>query len=144
VDLPDNAGWMVLRSSGRWRAFGWKGKLSEGIPLGWLRGDMLVRAAAICAGRLDHDERGSVSDPTGVPAQPEPPSVDEARARNELVLVADADEINRNVVRSQLARIGYTCEIAKDGTEALAMWKTGRYGMVLSDYLMPGLDGFEL
>jgi PAS domain S-box-containing protein len=144
VDLPATAGWLVLRCSGRWRAFGWQGRLREGMPLGWLRGDVLVKAAAICAGRMELDERGSVTDPTGVPVQPEPPSIEEARARNELVLVADDDEINRNVIRRQLARIGFNCEIAKDGTEAFSMWKTGRYAMVLSDYLMPGLDGFEL
>jgi PAS domain S-box-containing protein len=144
VELPADKGWVVLRCTGRWRAVGWHGRLREGMQLGWLRGDALVKAVAICAGRMDHDERGSISDPTGVPVQPEPPSIEQARARNELVLVADDDEINRNVIRRQLARIGFTCEIAKDGAEALAMWKAGKYAMVLSDYLMPGLDGFEL
>jgi CheY-like chemotaxis protein/HPt (histidine-containing phosphotransfer) domain-containing protein len=134
----------VLRCTGRWRALGWNGRLRDGMQLGWLRGDALIKAVAICAGRMDHDESGSISDPTGVPAQPEPPSVDVARARNELVLVADDDEINRNVIRRQLARLGFNCEVAKDGAEALTMWKSGRYAMVLSDYLMPGLDGFEL
>jgi CheY-like chemotaxis protein/HPt (histidine-containing phosphotransfer) domain-containing protein len=144
VDLPKDAGWLVLKRTRRWSASSWHGPLRDGMQLGWLRGDAVIRAVAICAGRLEHDESMAFVDPTGVPAQPDPPSVEEAKARNELILVADDDEINRKVIRRQLARIGFTCEVAKDGNEAFSMWQAGNYAMVLSDYLMPGLDGFEL
>jgi len=40
--------------------------------------------------------------------------------------------------------LGYACEVAVDGLEALSMWRTGRYALLLTDCHMPHMDGFEL
>ena len=44
----------------------------------------------------------------------------------------------------QLRLLGYACEVAEDGVQALAMWRTGRYALLLTDCHMPNMDGFEL
>lgn len=60
------------------------------------------------------------------------------------VLVAEDDPTNQDVIRRQLARLGYECDIASDGNEALKMWRECAYDLVLTDLHMPGMDGYEL
>ncbi len=71
-------------------------------------------------------------------------SVDEAEAAGELVLVAEDNVTNQDVVRRQLALLGYAVEIANDGVEALEMMARRKYGILLSDCHMPNLDGYDL
>ena len=73
-----------------------------------------------------------------------PPSADEAAAQGRLVLVAEDNAINQKVIRRQLALLGLASEVADDGLQALARWRSGRYAMLLTDLHMPGLDGYEL
>ena len=73
-----------------------------------------------------------------------PPSVDDARARGELVLVAEDDAINQKVILRQLELLGYLAEVAMNGVEALRMWRTGRYALLLTDLHMPEMDGYTL
>ena len=100
----------------------------------------LWRAIAIAAGRL-----GVVPDPAaeGDPGW-EPPSLDEARREGGLVLVAEDNATNQQVVRRLLRRLGFAHEMARDGAEALEMYRRGGYAMVLTDCHMPRLDGFAL
>ena len=72
------------------------------------------------------------------------PTVDEARAAGELILVAEDNLTNQDVIRRQLNVLGYACEVADDGMIALQMIKDGRYGMLLTDCHMPNMDGYEL
>jgi len=72
------------------------------------------------------------------------PSVEAAERDRTLVLVADDHPINRQVLQRQLERIGYASEVAEDGREALGLWRTGRFALLLSDCHMPELDGYEL
>ncbi len=72
------------------------------------------------------------------------PTIDEAVERGQLILVAEDNAINQRVMRLHLDRLGYAAELAEDGQEALTMWRSGRYGLVLTDCHMPNLDGFEL
>jgi len=44
----------------------------------------------------------------------------------------------------QVNVLGYANESAEDGLEALRMWKSGRYGLVITDCNMPRMDGYEL
>jgi CheY-like chemotaxis protein len=44
----------------------------------------------------------------------------------------------------QLRLLGLAADTAEDGSEALAAWAPGRYGAVLADLHMPGMDGYEL
>lgn len=73
-----------------------------------------------------------------------PPPVDQARAENALVLVAEDNETNQAVIRQMLGRMGFACEIAENGKVALEMLDTPGYGLLLTDFNMPVMDGFEL
>jgi PAS domain S-box-containing protein len=72
------------------------------------------------------------------------PSVEQALAIGQLVLLAEDNETNRDVMTAQLRLLGYASEVAVDGVQALAMWRTGRYALLLTDCHMPHMDGFEL
>ena len=72
------------------------------------------------------------------------PEVDDARAAGELILVAEDNLTNQDVIRRQLNVLGYACEIADDGMIALDMLKNCSYGMLLTDCHMPNMDGYEL
>jgi PAS domain S-box-containing protein len=61
-----------------------------------------------------------------------------------LILLAEDNETNRDVMRQQLGLLGYAVDEAHDGQIALAMWRTGRYALLLTDCEMPRMDGFEL
>ena len=60
------------------------------------------------------------------------------------MLLVDDNETNRDVMSEQLRLLGYACELAEDGVQALAMWRSGRYALLLTDCHMPHMDGFEL
>ena len=62
----------------------------------------------------------------------------------EIVLVAEDNEINQQVVSRQLKLLGFRCEIANHGGEALALWRTGRFAILLTDLRMPEMDGYAL
>ena len=71
-------------------------------------------------------------------------SVEEALARGQLILLAEDNETNREVLMEQLRLLGYAAEAAEDGAVALQKWRTGRYALLLTDCHMPNMDGFEL
>jgi PAS domain S-box-containing protein len=64
------------------------------------------------------------------------------RADTRPVLVVDDNEFNRSVLVKQVAALGYTADQAGDGEEALRMWRSHGYALVLADCQMPGMDGF--
>ena len=57
------------------------------------------------------------------------------------VLVADDDPASRQVVRLQIARLGYLVDDVTGGTEAVAAAATGHYQLILMDCQMPDMDG---
>ena len=61
-----------------------------------------------------------------------------------VVLLAEDHPINRKVLTLQLNLAGIQVDCAEDGTTALEMFRAGRYGLVLTDLHMPGLDGRQL
>ncbi|WP_430397814.1 PAS domain S-box protein [Ferrovibrio sp.] len=73
-----------------------------------------------------------------------PPTVAEARRNNALVLVAEDNKTNQHVIRRVLGRLGIAMEMADDGEQALAMYQSGQYALLLTDYHMPRMDGFAL
>ena len=74
------------------------------------------------------------------------PSIEQAVQTQRLILLAEDNETNRDVMQEQLHLLGYVCEVAEDGAIALRMWQSnpGRYALLLSDCHMPNLDGFGL
>lgn len=71
-----------------------------------------------------------------------------AMAGSPLVLLAEDNEINQKVIGHQLALLGLSVEVASDGLDALARWRTGRaqqrHALLLTDLHMPGIDGYTL
>jgi len=65
---------------------------------------------------------------------------------NETILLAEDDDILRILARNMLVRFGYTVLEASNGAEAceLARKRTGRIDLLLTDVVMPGMNGREL
>ncbi|HEV2775082.1 MAG TPA: ATP-binding protein [Solirubrobacteraceae bacterium] len=72
------------------------------------------------------------------------PSPEEAERERSLLLLAEDHPVNRTVLVNQLNAAGFAVEIAEDGQEAIELFASGRYALVLSDLNMPRMDGFEL
>ena len=109
-----------------------------------LYGDLIL-AIARASGRAHAVNTGIATERS--PRQPPTaPSVEDAARLNQLILLAEDNETNRNVIQQQLRLLGYACEVAQDGAIALQMWQANpaRYALLLSDCHMPHLDGFGL
>ena len=76
-----------------------------------------------------------------LPSELAPRPVLPARRR---VVLADDDPVQRKLVAYRLKKAGYEVIATADGNEALARIREQRPDIVLSDVLMPGLDGFGL
>jgi CheY-like chemotaxis protein len=59
------------------------------------------------------------------------------------VLVVDDNATNRMVAQTLVEMFGCTCECVEDGAAAVAAANSGRFGLVLMDIKMPGMDGVE-
>ena len=94
----------------------------------------------------DPAERDAPSATSRLEAEPgpRPGSGKLASQHSELVLVAEDNEINQKVVSRQLALLGFRCEMARHGGEALALWRSGRFAILLTDLQMPEMDGYAL
>lgn len=67
----------------------------------------------------------------------------EPEQKHGLILVVDDQVTNRDVLQRQLTYLGYQCEMATQGQEALQMWQTGEFDLILTDCHMPVMDGYE-
>jgi DNA-binding response OmpR family regulator len=63
---------------------------------------------------------------------------------NERVLVADDDTNITDVCRRYLEREGYLVTIAKDGLEALELWRSQTPSLIVLDLMMPHKNGWEV
>lgn len=61
-----------------------------------------------------------------------------------VILIVDDDELVRMTISVLVGALGYHCLVAGDGIEALAVLKSTPVDLVLSDIVMPGMDGLEL
>ena len=60
------------------------------------------------------------------------------------VLIVDDEKENLYLLERMLEKIGYEVEIAEDGKQALEKLYSDNFQMVISDILMPVMDGFQL
>ena len=67
-----------------------------------------------------------------------------ARAEGRVILIAEDNLINQQVLRQQLAILGFDCDVAGNGNAALQALRERSYLLLLCDCHMPGIDGFEL
>jgi PAS domain S-box-containing protein len=93
---------------------------------------------------------GAAATDAGPSALAVPSSAPDARpaegsdVATKLVLVAEDNEINQQVITQQLKHLGFAGEVAVNGRVALALWRTGRFAILLTDLQMPEMDGYEL
>ena len=59
------------------------------------------------------------------------------------ILIADDNELNRNLALRMLERLGYRAQVAVNGREILEAINRERYDIVLTDVQMPEMDGLE-
>jgi len=72
------------------------------------------------------------------------PNVAQAGAERTLVLLVDDHPTNRLLLTRQVQALGYATESAENGVEALAMWQSGRFALLITDCNMPEMDGYAL
>lgn len=84
--------------------------------------------------QLRFDEAVS-SSPAASPASEERPPL--------TLLVVDDSEINREVARARLGRLGYRVDLAPDGPGAIEIVSKKEYDVVFMDLRMPDMSGIE-
>jgi signal transduction histidine kinase len=57
------------------------------------------------------------------------------------VLIADDDSVSRRLLQSYLQKWGYEVTAAQNGAEAWQLFEGGLFPMVITDWIMPELDG---
>jgi PAS domain S-box-containing protein len=115
-----------------------EGMLRDSMSIGarpLLRGEFLA-AMLQSAAPPSHEQEGSTVVPQS--NQPEP-----ASSKLPILLVED-NEINREVIISQLEVLGYSVFAVNDGVAGLRCWQEGEYSLVLTDCHMPNMDGLQM
>jgi CheY-like chemotaxis protein/HPt (histidine-containing phosphotransfer) domain-containing protein len=107
-----------------------------------LRHYAFINAVSVAAGRASPLVGPNVDEDTA--QEVKAPSVEEALDQGILILLAEDNLTNQQVIGRQLTKLGYACEIADDGKLALEAWRKKPYGLLLTDCHMPNMDGFEL
>jgi PAS domain S-box-containing protein len=102
----------------------------------------LVSAVAVAAGRASPQIKNELDAAKLKPTKAPTPA--EAEALGQLILLAEDNPTNQDVIRRQINLLGRACEIVNNGEEALAAFRSGRYALVLTDCHMPVMDGYEL
>jgi CheY-like chemotaxis protein len=65
-----------------------------------------------------------------------------AMTANKSILLVDDYEVNRIIARKHLESVGYSVDVAADGSEAMDAIAAKRYDLILMDIEMPVLDGW--
>jgi two-component system, NtrC family, sensor kinase len=60
------------------------------------------------------------------------------------LLIAEDDLISRRLLQSNLEKWGHDVVTATDGAEAWRLFEAGEFPIVISDWMMPEMDGVEL
>ena len=60
------------------------------------------------------------------------------------ILIVDDNEDIREVLGTYVAKEGFEPVVAKDGFEALDLFKKANPAVVLLDVMMPGMDGYKV
>lgn len=66
------------------------------------------------------------------------------RSNNFRILITDDDGDLRELLTEAVKNWGYEVSVAKDGEEALRKLRMERYDIVITDLMMPGMDGLTL
>jgi CheY-like chemotaxis protein/HPt (histidine-containing phosphotransfer) domain-containing protein len=52
--------------------------------------------------------------------------------------------VNQKVILRQIEMLGHAAEVANHGAEALRLWRSGGFALLLTDLHMPEMDGYSL
>jgi CheY-like chemotaxis protein len=81
----------------------------------------------------------------GQPHAPEPDITPLGGAGQPLaLLIVDDHPLNRMLLKQQLALLGLRADAAADGAEALSLWQSQHFDLIITDCHMPEMDGYEL
>jgi signal transduction histidine kinase/CheY-like chemotaxis protein len=80
----------------------------------------------------------------GAPTNRPMPTREQAERERSVVLLVEDHPVNRTVLCHQLETIGFHADTAIDGQDGYERYRSGAYGLVLTDLNMPRMDGFEL
>ncbi len=69
---------------------------------------------------------------------------EQERAAGRLILVAEDHPVNQELIRHQLALIGFACDVVDDGAKALEALAECEYGCLITDCHMPNVSGYDL
>ncbi|MDW7549170.1 response regulator [Pseudoalteromonas peptidolytica] len=88
-------------------------------------------------------ELESTNEVTSHPSNISMPSIEEAQAQNQLILVVEDNLYNQDLFKRQLAMLGYQCIIADNGKVALQLIEQYSFALIITDCHMPIMDGYE-
>jgi two-component system chemotaxis response regulator CheY len=60
------------------------------------------------------------------------------------ILIADDDSTSRIMLNAIVSKLGHECRVASDGTSAWEQLSSEQIDVLLTDWMMPGVDGPEL
>jgi diguanylate cyclase (GGDEF)-like protein len=60
------------------------------------------------------------------------------------VLIAEDDAVSRLTLRRAIEQLGHDVLVATDGTDAWELYRQHEIDVIVSDWLMPGMDGLDL
>lgn len=60
------------------------------------------------------------------------------------ILIADDDPVTRKLLERTLTKKGYTVTVVDDGRKAFERFQKEFFPLVVSDWMMPGMDGLEI
>ncbi|MEN3331862.1 MAG: hypothetical protein V7641_1227 [Blastocatellia bacterium] len=60
------------------------------------------------------------------------------------VMIAEDDPVSRRILEKFLANLGYSATVCLDGKQAWETYQQGDYRLIISDWMMPEIDGLEL
>jgi CheY-like chemotaxis protein/HPt (histidine-containing phosphotransfer) domain-containing protein len=112
--------------------------------LGRLRCHELWRGVAMVAGRRSPELVHACDDLELLIGLDVAAALTAGKPHGPRILIAEDDLTNRQVIARQMAMLGFEAEIAADGAQALAMWRSRPYALLLTDLHMPVMDGYEL
>jgi two-component system, cell cycle response regulator len=91
-----------------------------------------------------YEQESPSGDPEGIAPEKRMRNLMTAAPESELVLIIDDDPITTELVSAHLSAAGYHPLVAENGLQALGIISHRQPRIVISDWLMPKMDGLEL
>ena len=63
---------------------------------------------------------------------------------NAKILLIDDDKLILKLLKKELGDAGYEVKTAEGGVDGFEKFKSGSYDLLITDYMMPDIDGIEL